>query len=76
VFLHEKRGFVIRRLTVKTTLNKLGSFSGFVGILICLVAVAGRFYGEPAFLGFQAINVFIVGIAFLILACWVKLEAK
>lgn len=61
---------------MKTTLNKLGTISGVLGILICLAAVAGRFYGEKAFLGFQAINVFIVGIAFLALACWIKLEAK
>ena len=61
---------------MKATLNKLGTVSGIVGILICLVAVAGRFYGDPVFLGFQAINVFIVGIAFLALACWIKLEAR
>jgi hypothetical protein len=61
---------------MKTMLNKLGSISGFVGILICLVAVAGRFYGQPTFLGFQATNVFIVGIAFLALASWIKQEAK
>jgi len=61
---------------MKSTLNKLGTVSGIVGILICLVAVAGRFYGEKVFLGFQAINVFIVGIAFLVIACWVKLEAR
>ena len=61
---------------MKATLSKLGTISGVVGILICLAAVAGRFYGEKMFLGFQAINVFIVGIAFLVIACWLKLEAK
>ena len=61
---------------MNTMLNKLGTISGVLGILICLAAVAGRFYGEKAFLGFQAINIFIVGIAFLVIACWVKLEVK
>ena len=61
---------------MKTTLGKLGTISGVLGILICLVAVLGRFYGQPTFLGFQAINVFIVGIAFLALASWIKQEAK
>jgi hypothetical protein len=51
------------------------SYIGILGILICLAASAGRFYGAKQFLGFQAINIFIVGVGLLVTACWARLEA-
>lgn len=61
---------------MKAKLSLLGTVAGLLGILICLASVAGRFYEEPMFLGFRAINVFIVGMGFMVLACLAKLEAK
>ena len=56
-------------------LGKLTPYIGALGILICLAASAGRFYGAKEFLGFQAINIFIVGVGLLVVACWARLEA-
>ena len=57
-------------------LGKISSLSGVLGLLVCLMAAFGRFYGERWFFGFQAINVFIIGIALMALASWLKLEAQ
>jgi len=47
-----------------------------LGLLVYILAMAGRFYGEPTILGFQAINIFNVGTGFLVLGCFVKLSKK
>ena len=57
-------------------LSKLASASGVLGVVVCLVSSAGRFVGEKEFAGFQAINIFIVGVGLMVMACWLKLEAK
>ncbi len=57
-------------------LASVATASGALGVVICLLASAGRFYGEKEFVGFQAINIFIVGVGLMVLACWLKLEAK
>jgi hypothetical protein len=61
---------------MKNVWNPLGTVAGYLGIAICVVAVAGRFYGAPAFLGFAASSVLQMGIASMVLGCWAKLEAK
>ena len=60
---------------MKDLLGPLGTTSGALGVLISLAAVAGRFYGGREFLGFQAISILIVGMAFMIFACFLRLEA-
>ena len=60
---------------MKGILNLVGSVAGYLGIAVCLVAVAGRFYGEPEFMGFEASSVLNMGIAFMVLGCWARLEA-
>ena len=57
-------------------LNQLGRYAGYLGVLLCIAAVAGRFYRAPAFLGHAALSWLVLGIAFLALGCWAKLEAK
>ena len=57
-------------------LGRLTPFVGVLGILICLAASAGRFYGAKEFMGFQAMNIFIVGVGLLVTACWARLEAN
>ncbi len=54
--------------------TRIGRYAGYLGVVICLAAVAGRFYGSKEFLGFQAINVFIVGVGLLAFGAWAKLE--
>jgi hypothetical protein len=45
-------------------------------MVICLVAVAGRFFGDPLVRGFEAIDIFIVGVGLIATACFAKLEAR
>jgi hypothetical protein len=61
---------------MKSVWSLLGTVAGYLGIAICAIAVAGRFYGEPAFLGFAASSVLLMGIAAMVLGCWAKLESK
>lgn len=51
-----------------------GTAACFLGGLVCILAVAGRFIGTPSVLGFQAINVFIVGVGLMVLGCLKKLH--
>ena len=44
--------------------------------LFFLIAIGGRFYGERAFLGFKAMNVFFFGMGLAIWAIWARLESK
>jgi hypothetical protein len=61
---------------MKAKLNLIGNVAALIGILVCLAAVIGRFVGAPQVGQFQAINVFIVGIGLMVLACLAKIEAK
>ncbi len=58
------------------SLLKFSTHVALLGILICLAASAGRFYGAKEFMGFQAINIFIVGVGLLVTACWMKLDSQ
>ncbi len=57
-------------------LNQVGRYAGYLGILLCVAAVAGRFYQAPRFLGHAALSWLVLGVAFLVVGCWAKLEAK
>lgn len=63
---------------MKNGLNQLGRLCGYVGILFFIVAVVGRliFYSERGICSFSAASIFLAGIGFLVLGCWLKLEAK
>ena len=60
---------------MKKAFKIAGSVGGYLGAVVCLVAIAGRFYGEPAVLGWVASNVLLLGATILAFACWSKLEA-
>jgi len=60
---------------VKKAFKIAGTVGGYLGTLVCAVAIAGRFYGEPAVFGWVASNVLLLGVAILAFACWSKLEA-
>ena len=60
---------------MREKLGKLGTYVAFLGMVVCLAAIVGRFYGNRPVLGFQAVNLFVVGVGMLVWACWAKLEA-
>jgi len=55
---------------------QFGNIIGVLGIVVCLLGIVGRFYGESTFLGFQAINIFILGIGLMVLGCFAKLSGR
>lgn len=55
---------------------QLGNVCGVVGMVICAVAGIGRFIGDSTFLGFQAINFFILGMALLLVGIFAKVSGK
>jgi len=55
------------------TMNKVGTVIGVFGIAVCVGSVIGRFIGEAAFLNFQAINMYNVGVGLIVLGCFAKL---
>ena len=59
-------------------MNKLLHFAGnsaaALGILICLVAGVTRLTGSYYVLGYEAITLFIGGIALMVMACLAKLH--
>ncbi|HKI84424.1 MAG TPA: hypothetical protein VKA63_08810 [Candidatus Krumholzibacteria bacterium] len=61
---------------MKKYLASLGTVVAYVGMIVCLAAVAGRFYGAKTVLGYQAVNFFMLGIGLMVWSCWAKLESR
>lgn len=59
---------------MERTLDLAGTSVGVLGILICLVAGAVRLTGKYHVLGYEAITLFIAGIALIVAGCFVKLH--
>ncbi len=59
---------------MKTLLAITGTISGIVGILLCLIAGLVRLSGSFYLLGYGVQSLLMVGIAFIIMACFLKLE--
>ena len=57
-------------------LNILSTYVGYLGMIICLAAVVGRYYGKPYVLGFEASRLFLAGVGALVWACWLRLEVQ
>jgi hypothetical protein len=55
-------------------LEIIANGSGLLGVLICLVAGVTRILGSYHVLGFEAITLFIGGIALMVMACLIKLH--
>ncbi|MEM7247903.1 MAG: hypothetical protein AAF533_21380 [Acidobacteriota bacterium] len=53
----------------------LSKIAGIIGVVFCIISVAGRFYGEAEIFGFQAVNLFASGVGGLVFANWLKSEA-
>lgn len=55
-------------------LTNLGSIAGIIGILICLVAGLVRLSGSFYLAGYSVQSLFVIGVASIIMACYLKLE--
>jgi len=55
-------------------LEILGNGTGLLGMLICLVAGVARILGSYHVIGYEAITLFIGGIALMVMACLIKLH--
>lgn len=61
---------------MKKFLRAVANVLAVVGIFICLASLFGRFLGAPTFLGFNAINVYIVGIGFIVMGGIGRMDLK
>ena len=61
---------------MKSFISGLGTVAGLLGVLFCIAALAGRFYGDPAFLGYKALSIFHVGVGLMVFACFAKLQTR
>ncbi len=59
---------------MKKACRMVGMIAGIAGTVVCLVAVGGRFYGQPEVFGWAASHFLLLGAAILVFACWAKLE--
>jgi len=61
---------------MKARLNQIGNIAAVIGILACATAMTSRLFSPGPILSCQAINLFIVGVGFMVGACLLKIEAK
>ena len=59
---------------MEKALDILGNLIGGAGIIACALAGGSRLLGSYHILGFEAVTLFIGGIALMVLACLVKLH--
>jgi len=59
---------------MNTLLTRLGTGIGIIGILVCLIAGLVRLSGNYYLSGYSVQSLLMIGIASLIMACFLKLE--
>ena len=59
---------------MKKLLEIAGNIAALLGIVACLVAGIARLTGHHYFLGYEAVTLFIGGIALMVMACLAKLQ--
>ena len=57
-------------------MNRLGNFAGVLGIAICVLSVFSRLINRTLFIEVSAINLFIVGVGFMVFGCFAKLSGR
>jgi len=57
-------------------IQAVGNTAAILGIAICLITGMLRLSGQPVVFGFEAITLFIGGIALMVMACLTKLQAQ
>lgn len=55
-------------------INLVGNLTAALGILTCLLAGVVRLTGAHYVLGYEAVTLFIGGIALMVMACLAKLQ--
>ena len=60
---------------MKSAYKMAGTIAGYLGTIVCIASVVGRFYGQPEVFGWAASHVLLLGVTLLAFACWAKLEA-
>ena len=59
---------------MKKLLEIMGNIAASLGIVACLLAGVARLAGNHYFLGYEAVTLFIGGIALMVMACLAKLQ--
>ncbi len=54
----------------------IGNIAGILGIAVCLITGIMRLSGHAIVFGFEAITLFIGGIALMVMACLAKLQTQ
>ena len=57
-------------------IQTVGDIAAILGITICLVTGVMRLSGQAVVFGFEAITLFIGGIALMVMACLAKLQVQ
>ncbi len=57
-------------------IQTVGNIAAILGIAICLITGLMRLSGQPVVFGFEAITLFIGGIALMVMACLAKLQVQ
>jgi peptidoglycan/LPS O-acetylase OafA/YrhL len=67
-----------RSKAMKAKLNQIENIVAVIGVLLCVAAIIYRLLLKHSGLGlpYNAANIFIVGIGFMVAACLAKIEAK
>jgi hypothetical protein len=61
---------------MQKVIHVAGDIAGILGVAICLVTGVLRLSGQPVVFGFEAITLFIGGIALMVMACLAKLQVR
>ena len=57
-------------------MQSVGDLAAILGIAICLITGLLRLGGQPVVFGFEAITLFIGGIALMVMGCLAKLHVQ
>ena len=61
---------------MKKLIQTVGDIAAILGITICLVTGVMRLSGQAVVFGFEAITLFIGGVALMVMACLAKLQVQ
>ena len=61
---------------MQNLIQAVGNIAAILGIAICFITGVMRLSGQYTVFGFEAITLFIGGIALMVMACLAKLHAQ
>jgi hypothetical protein len=65
-----------KEFLMKQRLATMGTLAGYLGAVILVAAVVGRFYGDRPFIGIKAMNVYLAGVGVIVWGIWARLESR